>query len=358
MKLCQRRAFLRTPLAALLVLFCWASVSHAYVLIADRPQKRILKYSDSGTLLNVVVQEPLIFTGPTVNTSGPNSIALSPDGTKLYVSVLNNSVVRYDFNGTLASNPQVYTSNGASSIIDPGGVVVSPNNATVYVSNRGGGFLDSVAQLTPNGVSQAADLHGGGITGRTGLAFTTSGVLLAGTFGTDFMGGGPGGGVVRLNAGAFTTLVPDSQSTSGVASLMVVGNDLYLTASVGPDFQGRIAKFNASTGAAIAGFGVGGLVTPQLSFPSGLTPAADGTGFLVSMLTFTTTGAGRVDRYLFDGTRVGVWANNSTANPALGFVEATSLLYVPVPEPASIAGMGVLAIAGIAARRRTGARQR
>lgn len=338
--------------AAVLACFACVSFSHAYVLIADRPQNRILKYSDAGTFLGVVVEDAANLGG-VGNASGPSALALSPDRTKLYVSSLNNSVVRYDFNGTLASNPQKYVSNGASTINDPGGVLVSPTGTTVYASNRGFGFADSVAQLDANGVSQGPDLAGGGFTGRTGLAFNPGGQLLAGTFGTDFMGGGPGGGVVRYDAGAssFVPLIANSPSLAGVASLLVNGDDLYVTASVGADFQGRIGKFNVNTGAPDAAFGTGGLITPPLSFPSGLTRSGDGNGLLVSMLTFTTTGAGRVDRYGFDGTNLGVWADNSTANPALGFVEATALLQV-VPEPTTLVGTGVAALGLFAAGRR------
>jgi hypothetical protein len=338
--------------AAVLACFVGNSFSHAYVLIADRPENRILKYSDAGAFLGVVVTDAANLGG-VGNASGPNALALSPDRTKLYVSSLNNSVVRYEFNGTLASNPQKYVSNGASTINDPGGVLVAPTGTTVYSSNRGFGFADSVARLDANGVSQGADLAGGGFTGRTGLAFNPGGQLLAGTFGTDFMGGGPGGGVVRYDTGAnsFVPLIDSSPSLAGVSSLLVNGNDLYLTAAVGADFQGRIGKFNVNTGAPDAAFGAGGLVTPPLSFPSGLTRTADGAGFLVSMLTFTTTGAGRVDRYGFDGTNQGIWANNSTANPALGFVEATALLQV-VPEPTTLVGTGVAALGLFAAVRR------
>jgi hypothetical protein len=329
--------------AALLSIFVGAATSRAYVLVADRPEKRILKYSDSGAFLGVVVEDPVNWAGP-VNGSGPNSMVLSADGTKLYVAALNNIVTRFDFNGTTATNPQVYMSNGASTFNDPGGVILSPNGATVYVSNREFGFGTSVARLDVNGVSQGANLGGGG-GGLTGLEFNPGGELLAGIFGSNFMGGGVGGGVLRYDnsAGSFVSLVPNSLNVAGVATLLRHNNDLYLTASVGPDFAGRIGKYNVNTGAPDAAFGTGGLVTPQLSFPAGLTSAADGTGFLVSLLTFTTTGAGRVDKYLWDGTRVGVWADNSTATPSQGFVEATALLDV-VPEPASLAMAPALAV--------------
>jgi hypothetical protein len=337
--------------AALLLNLAASTVSFGYVLIADRPQNRVLKYSDSGTFLNVVVQDAANLGG-SGNASGPNALSLSPDGTKLYVGSLNSSVVRYDFNGTTASNPQKYVSNGASQINDTGGVLVSPTGSTVYVSSRGFGFADNVARLDAHGMSQGADLNGGGFSGRTGLAFSPGGELLSGTFGSDFMGGGPGGGVLRYDAGSssFVTLVPNSLTTAGVASLLVNGNDLYLTASIGQDFQGRIAKYNATTGAIDATWGTGGMITPALSFPSGLTETADGSGFLVSMLTFANTGAGRIDRYNYNGTSQGIWANNSTANPALGFVEATAILQA-VPEPSALIGALLLG-AGMLRRRR------
>src|SRR5688572_782116 len=170
-------------------LVLWGAASaQAYVLIADRPQNRILKYTNEGAFLNVLVQDAANFGGPG-NQSGPNALALSPDGSKLYVASLNGSVVRYDFTGEALINPQKYISNGQSTIVDPGGVIVSPDGATVYVANRAFGFTDTVARLDPNGVSLGPDLNGGGFTGRTGLAFNPNGELLAGTFGTDFMGG-------------------------------------------------------------------------------------------------------------------------------------------------------------------------
>jgi hypothetical protein len=338
----NRRLFFLNLVAALAAFFHAASAS-AWVLVADRPTNRILRYSDSGQFINVVVEDALNLGG-VGNASGPNALALSPGAnSRLWVASLNGSVVRYDFNGFTASNPLKITSNGASTINDPGGVLLTPNGATVYVSSRGFGFSDVVARLNPDGTSQGADFGGGGFTGRTGLAFRPGGDLLAGVFGSDFMGGGPGGGVVRLDSGAFVPFIANSQSISGVGSLLVEGNDLYLTAAIGPDFQGRIAKFNATTGVPDATFGTGGLITPGVSFPAGLAATRDGSGFLVSMLHLTDTGAGRVDRYLFDGTHQGVWANNSNANPALGFREATALLTY-VPEPSTLAGGALLAV--------------
>jgi hypothetical protein len=362
MSLSLRRGWAAEPqvsVFSLIVLLCWSAPSDAYVLVADRPQNRILKYSDAGAFLGVVVQDAANLGG-VGNASGPNAISLSPDYTKLFVTSLNGSVVRYDFTGyttMVATNPFKITS---AAITDPGGVLTHPDmgSTTFHVSNRGFGFADNIAQFNYDGTPAGAGFSGGGFTGRTGLARSPNGSLLAGTFGTDFMGGGPGGGVLSYDAdGTVHDLVPASSSLAGVASLHVHGSDLYVTASVGPDFQGRIGKFNVLTGAPDASFGTGGLITPPLSFAAGLTGTNDGAGFLVSMLTFATTGAGRIDRYLYDGTHVGVWANNSSANPALGFVEATAILSVVVPEPATAAG-GMMIAMGLAGMRRRSAIRR
>jgi hypothetical protein len=241
-----------------------------------------------------------------------------------------------------------------STIVGPGGLLLSPDGNTLYVANRGLGNLTTVAQLNAaNGTSAGPDLTGGPTTGRTGLAFSPAGQLLVGAFGTNFgPGGAPGGGVLRFDsaANAFVDLVPQNPALAGVGGILVHNNDLYVTASVSNDFGGRVGKFNATTGAPDPAFGAGGLLTPQVSFPASIAPTADGAGFLLGMLHIQTTGAGRVDRYLFDGTRVGVWADNSTVNPAQGFVEATALLEV-VPEPASLGGAALAAV-GLAAYRR------
>ena len=354
MSFCQRRGLVRALATALLLTVGLASTSHAYVLIADRPQNRIVKYSDSGTYLGVVVQDAANLGG-VGNASGPNSLAVSSDFTKLFVTSLNGSLVRYDFNAAtlVATNPLRVTSTLDQIINDPGGVFVHPTLGSIFVSNRGFGFADNIEQYDSNLTPVNAGWSGGGFTGRTGMALSPNGSLLAGTFGSDFMGGGPGGSVLSFDAnGNPQVLVPASPALAGLGTLLVNGQDLYLTAAVGVDFQGRVAKFNALTGAPDMSFGTNGLVTPQISFPAGLMATSDGTGFLLSMLHFTDTGAGRVDRYLFDGTRVGVWAENSFADPSLGFAEATALLYVPVPEPTTVGGSAIILAALVMRRRR------
>jgi hypothetical protein len=344
-------------LAALTLIFFAAEVSHAYVLVGDRLTNRILKYSNGGAFLGVVVDDDANLGSGSGNNIGISAVTLSPDLTHLYVGTLDSKVVRYDFNGTLATNPAVYVSNGASTISGPGGLLMSPNGNTLYVANRGPfANLTTVAQLDPNGVSAGANLTGGPTTGRTGLAYDPNGTLLVGAFGSNFSPtGAPGGGVLKFDSGsnAFVDLIPQNTALAGTSSLLVNGNDLYVVASVSNNFfQGVVGKFNATTGAIDGAFGAGGYVTPQVTFPASITASADGSGFLLGMLNAAVNGGGRVDRYGFNGTQLGVWASPvSMANEALGFREATTLLTV-VPEPATLAGAFVafVALGGIARR--------
>jgi hypothetical protein len=148
-------------------------------------------------------------------------------------------------------------------------------------------------------------------------------------------------------------LVANDPTLAGIASLLVRDNELYVTGSVGaaPTFQGRVAKFNATTGALDTPWGTGGYINTPVAFPAGLTATADGTGFLVSMLTLAPGGVGRVDRYLWDGTSQGTWANASSVNTSRNFREATAMLTV-VPEPATLASGALLAVGLVTRRRR------
>jgi DNA-binding beta-propeller fold protein YncE len=78
----------------------------AELLVADRLTNRVYRYSDSGSFLGILLDDA-------VNLAEPNGMALSPDNTKLYVASRNNGrVVRYDYNGTTATNPTVIINSG------------------------------------------------------------------------------------------------------------------------------------------------------------------------------------------------------------------------------------------------------
>jgi hypothetical protein len=318
--LCRRR-HCGALVAAFLSLFCTASLESAEVLIADRLTDRILRYSESGSFLGVLLSD-------STNLDEPNGMALSLDSTRLYVASRNNSrVVQYDYNGTSATNPTVVVNSGISV---PSSILFNANGSRLYVSNLGALFNgDTVGQfnVNPNGISAVSNLIGGAATGRTGMAWSPAGDLLVGSF--------QNGAVLRSSqgSGTFEPFITNP-ALAGVGNLLVNGNDLYVPAG----FTGSVMKFNATTGAPDPAF------TPisGLGFPASLALAPDGNGFLVGDLS-TTDGQGKILRYGFDGALVGDWALNSSADPAMGFSEATGMLISPIPEPSTMV-LGTLAL--------------
>jgi DNA-binding beta-propeller fold protein YncE len=307
---------------ALTVLFLVGFATHACaaeLLVADRLTNRVLRYSESGAFLGVLVSD-------SVNLSEPNGLALSPDATQLYVaSRQNGRVVRYDYNGTAATNPTVLISG----LNVPASLQLSADGSRLFVSNLGAAFDGAtVAQFNTNGTSAGADLTGGAPAGRTGLALGPTGDLLVGSF--------QNGAVLRHNSSSnmFETFIGPNAALAGAGNLLVNGNDVYVAAG----FSGSVMKFNATTGAPDASFSVGGL-----EFPASLARAPDGNGLLVGVLGLAD-GTGRIARYGFNGAPLGAFAT-SASDPALGFREATGMLVSPIPEPATL----VLGATGIVA---------
>jgi DNA-binding beta-propeller fold protein YncE len=319
-------------LVAAVVAFFWLvdCVAAEELLVADRLTNRVYRYGETGQFLGVLINDP-------VNLDEPNGLALSPDGTHLYIASRgNNQVVRYDYNGATATNPQVVVSSGVDV---PASVLFSADGSRLYVSNLGQLFNGStVGQFNPSGASAGPELTGGAAAGRTGLALSPTGDLLASSF--------QNGAVLRYNqgAGAFEPFIGPNPLLSGAGNILIHGNDLYLAAG----FTGSVAKFNATTGAPDPAF------TPisGLGFPASLALAPDGNGILVGDLSITN-GDGSILRFGFDGTPLGMFKDNSTGMPDAGFSEATGMLVSPIPEP-STAALGILALfaVGFVARRR------
>jgi hypothetical protein len=108
----------------------------------------------------------------------------------------------------------------------------------------------------------------------------------------------------------------------GAANLLLHGDDLYVSAGFGAAGLGNVLKFDVATGAEDESFND----ITGLAFPAGLALAPDGNGFLVSTLGFVD-GTGQIDQYDFDGNLLMTFANNSDADPEMGFREATGLLF-------------------------------
>src|SRR5690606_13892961 len=110
---------------------------------------------------------------------------------------------------------------------------------------------------------------------------------------------------------------------------------------------GTVTRFDATTGAVDPGF----TQITGLGFPAGLLAAPDGNGILVGELS-NVDGDGSILRYGFDGTFIEVFAPAVDLNVG-GFTEATALVLVNVPEPATWGMMaGVLASIALVSRRR------
>lgn len=288
-----------------------AAWSAPQVLVSDRLANRILRYDVDGNFAGVVVDDP-----NSLFLSQPSGITLSPDRSSLYVaSQQNNSVVRYDFDGTTASNPSVIINSG---ITIPSSLLFSDDGQTLYVSNLGFVFDgSSVSQFDPNGISAGADLTGGGSTGRAGLALDSSGNLMVGDF--------QGSSVLKYNSGTsmFETFIGPDVSLAGAGNLLVRDNDLYVASLSFVAGAGTVLRFDATTGDEDLSF------TPIIGedFPASLSLAPDGSGFLVGILG-VSDGSGRIDRYSFDGAFLDTYAKNSNDDPNSEFLEATSLLTI------------------------------
>jgi DNA-binding beta-propeller fold protein YncE len=314
-------------------------------LVADRIGHRVLRYSESGNFIGVVLDDSTLGTGNSFG--GISALAISPDQTKLYVADrVGQRVAVYDYNGTSSSFAFNIFANGDSSIEVPGGILFSQDGNTMYVSSVGFTAMDqNVARLSPAGVSAGLDLGGGPATGRSGMAFDPQGRLLVTSL--DF---GGDGGVLRYNSGLnvfepFITVAPGSGQLGAAASLLVVGEDLYVTAGTG----GRLGKFDALTGALDTNFGDNGYVK-MLSFPASLALGPNGNTLLVGNLGggFPNDATNRIEEYDFEGVPVGdgVWADNTFAQnfpggmPSdtwFGFSEPTAIVHTDViPEPTAL----------------------
>lgn len=282
------------------------------ILVSDRTTNSVYRYSTTGELLGTLLTDD-------VNLSGPSGVQVSPDLRHVYVaSSQNSAVVRYDYDYKLgtATNPSVFATQG---LMFPNSILFSDDGQTMYVSNLGG---SGVAQFGPDGNPVGPPLMGtvagGSIFLYSGLAVGPDGKLLVGGF-QDVPGNTVG--AIAQSDGARTMLsdfIAPASSLNGVGNLLVIGDDLYVTAG----FAGQVSKFKLPSGAPDPLF-----TPPQgLAFPASMIASPDGKGILVGILGFAD-GTGSITRFGFDGTQLDVFASPD-ADPTKGFREATGMVYV------------------------------
>ncbi len=321
-----RRGMLALLLAALGLAGPAPLVSAAEILVADRTTHSVYRIdATTGLALGTLISDE---TNEYLNQ--PTGIAVSNDYTKLYVSSFQtNSVIQYEYDyaaGT-ATNPSVFANTG---LANPNSIRVG-GDGTVYVSNLGG---TGVARFNPDGSSAGAPLAGGDDVSLSGLAFHSSGNLLAAGFSA--------GSVAKTNAtfSALDSLVAPNGALAGASGLLINGDDLYVVGM----FAGMILKFDATTGDIDPLFGITDLFG---EFPQDIMAAPDGNGFLVGVLGFDE-GEGRIARYGFDGASLGLFSN-----PALGgFEEATAFAFVPEPASIGLSAVAMVALVLVARRRK------
>lgn len=318
-----------------------ASMQAADVLVADRLTNSVYRYSETGDFLGVVLRD-------NVNINRPVGLALSPDLKKLYISSSQNSrLISYDYNyaaGT-ASNPTILAQGRADGLAFPNAILFEPDGSKLYVSN-----LDDtpnnppqptgIAQFYPDGTSAGPNIDtpfgGGSMLQFSGLAFAPDGELLVGGF-LDYPTGSKGA-VGKSNEAITTlsTLINPDASLAGASGLLVHGDHLYVSGM----FASNIQRFNVHTGALDSSFStIGGL-----AFPQGLVASPDGNGFLVGILGYIN-GTGHIAHYDFSGNKIGdgIFAMNGGG----GFREATVFIVEP-PMPGDFDGNRIVDAADLA----------
>jgi DNA-binding beta-propeller fold protein YncE len=322
-----------------LVIGAAAPVAGAELLISDRVSNAVHRYTVDGQYIATLIPN----NGDLLSPSG---IQLSADSRHLYVaSSGNNRVIRYDYSYTqgTATNPVIFA-DMADGLLFPNSILFSQDGQKIYVSNLGG---SGVAQFNLDGTPAGPPILGmigGTIPIFSGLAYAPNGDILVGGHvnPADPDPFASTGAVGRIDAG-FTTLsdhIAPASSLSGVGTMLVIGNDLYVAAG----YAGTVSKFDAITGVADPNFN---MIT-GLGFPAGLLAAPDGNGILIGELS-NMDGQGSILRYDFDGTLIGQFAPAVAVN---GFAEATGLLLVNVPEPTTCVLLAIAVVLTVGLARR------
>lgn len=311
--------------------FAGRSATADQLLVLDRNESKILRYSANGTLLGTVLDDE-------TNLKLPAGLTLSPDSSSLYVSSFDSGqVFKYDYNSATATatNSTLF----ASGLANPSSIQFSPDGNKIFVSTLGG--TSGLVQYNLDGSSAGppifATFDNFAFPLYSGMTYGPNDELFVGAFMNATQSAGA---VVKLNAAgdALDSFVAPSQALIGASGLMVEANHLYVSGL----FTGAIQRFDVTSGGMDPTFGV-----YSLAYPQALLQAPDGNGFLVGILGDGLNAPSSVARYSYDGSFLGTFISTGS-----GLTEATAFIAV-VPEPATL-GMLTLAVAalGFTVRRR------
>jgi YVTN family beta-propeller protein len=188
----------------------------------SRAQRAYITDFSTGQLGEIsTVSDAFVGATPTAVSLAPFGVAVSPDGSTVYITNTNpggpgNLSVVNPATGMLIADPEVG--------LDPEGVAVSPDGSTVYVANfsNGSGNTVSVISTATNTVTQSITVG----QGPTGVAVAPNGTVYVTNF-TDNT-------VSVISNNAVTTTIPVGLDPTGVAGARTAAWSMWRTTMTEP----------------------------------------------------------------------------------------------------------------------------